>query len=158
MTAITATATAGVHKGPWWHRRRYEVRLFINDINTGLHWHVNKRDVERLSTSIVDNAAELLCAHGLMDSVFEAVAAEENFIPAEPINLDELADELGLTAPAKGSRVELVNDLGTIKAGQIGTVTHVDADDSFPIRVAFTLGADTVDIPMNLSEVKAVSA
>lgn len=168
MSALTTTAHAIVHKGPWWRLKRYEVRLFIDDINTGLHWHCGKRELSSLCKSIIDNASALLLANGLMDKVFEAVSAKQNLTaqadainraqPA-PMNLDNLAGQLGLmTVPTKGSRVELTEAIGKLKAGLIGTVTHVDSDATYPIRVAFQLGADTVELPMNLSEVKAVSA
>lgn len=170
MTALNTQATARVTRTrPWPIRQRFTMELIIGGINTGLHWHLTKKETKTMPSVAVRNAAQLLEHYGLMDTVYAKVALANDLgeqvtkiNEAQPlsrsINLDELAADLGFTLN-KGSKVELVADLGSFKAGQIGTVTRIDHDDlSFPIRVALqTMGAQTVEIPMKLSEVKAVS-
>jgi hypothetical protein len=172
MTALNTQATARVTRTrPWPIRQRFTMELIIGGINTGLHWHLTKKETKTMPSVAVRNAAQLLEHYGLMDETYAKVSIlqtlEDQGVEVnkeQPIeraaffaNLPP-APDLGFTLN-KGSKVELVADLGSFKAGQIGTVTRVDHDDlSFPIRVALqTMGAQTVEIPMKLSEVKAVS-
>jgi hypothetical protein len=161
MSSLEATATAVTTRTGPWFKRRYEVRLFINNVNTGLHWHVKRREVNKISADIVDNAAELLQSFGLMDDVYDAVAGKTDLnAPVErPVPLEPAATAaVGvLDKPRLGQRMEVTADLGTLKAGTVGTIVRIDDEDFYPIRMAFKLGADTVELPMNLSELKAVA-
>ena len=145
MTAITATAQCGVRKvGHWYNRRRYVVTLYVNSVNTGLHWHVKRREVDSMCETAVDNCAELLEHYGLMDAVYSMVENEERDLPAQ------------------GSKVKLKAELGELKAGTVGTVTgtqwdnRVSADNQYPLQVAFTTSTGTQTIPLATSEVEAV--
>jgi hypothetical protein len=141
MTAITATAHAKVTETGPWFRRRYTVRLFINEVNTGLHWHVKKRELKTVSRSVVDNAAELLVSMGLMDEVFDLVNAAERGLP--PV----------------GSKVELLKGFGPYATGTVGTVVaHSDySDDEWPVYVALTAGNESDEIALSLSELKVAA-
>jgi len=170
MTAIEATAEAKVFKGKWYKRPRYTMFLYVNGVNTGLHWHLKRREVAKHQTALVDNAAEILHHYGLMESVYNRVVDEPT-----PERVPELVGA-GAPVPAPGivgggfdkdsmpnpgQKVALAVGIGHFPKGLVGTVSRVDPwidgyDESsqYPVRVALTHGADTVEIPLHLHEIE----
>lgn len=150
MTAIQATARAVVTKGHIFQRRRYLMELYIEDIYTGLHWHLTKREANRMAPVALANASALLEHFGAMDSVMAQVNAARNGAPN--------------TLPAKGSKVTLKAELGDWKPGTEGTITDVSwepeiaMEHQYPLRVAFRHPDDgrTLELPMRLDEVELV--
>lgn len=184
MTAITTKAEAKVFKGRLGTRRRYRLCLFVGGIDTGLHWHLKRREVKLQSKLLMDNAAEILEHYGLMEQVFEQVAKAQaltgdyNLAPTEEQPEEKVLVGAGAPVsepipagtgfsptnmPRVGQRVRLISDLGTIHAGTEGTVSRIDdwlpgvkSESQFPVRVALPHPTgDTPIIPLNLHEIEA---
>jgi hypothetical protein len=170
MTAIEATAEAKVFKGKWYKRPRYTMYLYVNDVNTGLHWHLKRREVATQQKALVDNAAEILQHYGLMEQTYAKVAGLP--VPDAPKPVDPASASVkqlvtpdgavsGPRLPALGSKVQLTTDLGDFKKGKVGTVTRLDEllpgyaeENQYPVRVAFKHGADSIELPLHLHEIE----
>lgn len=171
MTAIDTVAEAKIVKsGPFWRRRR-TMYLYINGENTGLHWGITRKQEKVLPQELVENAAEILEHYGLMELTFAKVAKATAQALPQPVK--ELVTPDGGTVgtdepfsrtnmPRTGQRVALTTPIGKFNQGLSGTVTRVDewvegyADETqYPVRAAFTVGADTLEIPVHLHEIEA---
>lgn len=144
MNTIQAPARVTVTKGPWYKRNRYLMELWVGDIHTGLHWHLNRKEARTFPKIALDSAAELLEVNGLMESVYLRHAKLEQMRALAAI-------------PAKGSKVKLTAELTKdLPVGSIGTVTQVDTDahHTYPITVAFVVNDKPVELPVELSEVE----
>lgn len=158
MTAIEAVAEAKVFKGKWYKRPRYTMYLYVNGVNTGLHWHLKRREVNEHSKALVDNAAEILNHYGLMEQTYSKVAGTP--VPEKPQGAPKPTVS-NPRLPAEGARVALTTDIGDFKKGHVGTVTRVDdllpdyaEENQYPVRVALKHGADTIEIPLHLHEIE----
>lgn len=175
MTAIEAQADAKVFKtGPFW-KRRYTLALFINGKHAGISWNVNRKQAKTMPKVLAENAAEVLESYGLMGKAY-GLAAPEAPTPSyvEPAAVKELVTPDGATLdwpktftraimPQAGQKVALATAVGHFPKGLIGTVTRVDEwlenyaeENQYPVRVALTHGADTVEIPLHLHEIEIV--
>jgi hypothetical protein len=146
MTAITAPARVTVNKGRLFTRRRYFTVLWVGDIDTGLHWHLTRKEAKTFPQVIIDNAAHLMEYYGVMEQVYGRYTRFED--------MRRMA-----TLPTRGQRVRLIDGLYEgLEAGAIGTVSSVDAkpDQPYPITVAFEIDGKTEEIPLELSEVEAL--
>lgn len=172
MTAIDTTADATVFKtGPFWNRR-YTLALFINGKHAGISWSINRKQAKTLPKILADNAAQILESYGLMDHAYALAAPAPT--PA-PIDVKELVTPDGATLappvvgggfdresmPEKGQKVALAVGIGHFPKGLVGTVVRVDPwidqydeQSQYPVRVALTHGADTVEIPLHLHEIE----
>jgi hypothetical protein len=143
-----ATARVSVTRtGTIFTRNRYRLALYIDDIATGLHWHVNRKQANTFPSVIIENASQLLAHFGLMEEVYALVTANHSGLPAE------------------GSKIKLAEDLGRVKAGLVGTVVHVEepmgdeySDHDYPVTALFQIKGEDVKIALNLSEFEQVSA
>lgn len=129
-TPINARANVSIVKGRPFTRNRYQLALYIEDVYTGLHWHVNRKQAKVMPQIIVDNAALLLEEHGLMEPLHALLASRESKLPAP------------------GTRVKLTEDMGAFPKGHEGTVVHSEWDDNtspehqYPVTVALANGKD----------------
>jgi hypothetical protein len=177
MTAIDANAEARAYKvGGLFTRKPFLLRLFVNDIDTGLSWRLSKKELAGQQQMIVDNAALILNQAGLMEKVFAEVAGT---VPADtPEAPEPVLVGAGSGAPVpdhwptkfskgvmpqEGQRVTLTTSIGHFPKGLIGTVTRIDGwletiadENQYPVRVALTHGADTVELPLHLHEIEVV--
>lgn len=175
MTAIETKADATVFKsGPFW-KRRYTLVLFINGKHAGIQWNITRKQAKTMPKELVENAAEVLEAYGLMESAY-GLAAKTPAPAPEPaaVPVKELVTPDGATLdwpktftraimPGVGQKVALAVGLGHFPKGLVGTVTRVDEwlenyaeENQYPVRVALTHGADTVEIPLHLHEIEVV--
>lgn len=144
MNTIQAPARVTVTKGPWYRRNRYLMELWVGDIHTGLHWHLNRKEAKTFPQIALDNCAELLETNGLMERVYQQHA-----------KLQSLRAQAAI--PAKGTKVRLTAELTKdLPVGSLGTVTQVDTDahHTYPLTVAFVVNDKPVELPVELSEVE----
>lgn len=141
---ITARANVAISKGRLFTRNRYELALYIEDVYTGLHWHVNRKQAKVMPQTIINNAGRLLEDFGLMEP-FHALLASK---------------AVGL--PVAGDTIKLAGDLGKVKAGLTGTVTSVAPsegvaiENDYPVLAKFNIKGDDVEIALNVSEFEVV--
>jgi hypothetical protein len=151
LNTIQAPSRVTVTRGPLFTRRgfnreRYLMELWVGDINTGLHWHLSRKEAKSLPQIVLDNAAELLDHYGLMEEVYARYARLEDM-------------RAYANMPVKGSKVRLKRTIADgLDKDTWGTVTHVDTkpDAPYPLTVAFIVDGKPEEVPVELEEVEAV--
>ena len=130
-TPITARANVAIDKvGRPFTRNRYQLSLYIEDVYTGLHWHVNRKQAKAMPQMIINNAARLLEDFDLMEEFHDCWPSK------------------GPALPTPGTRVKLTEDMGAFPKGHEGTVVSAEwdkdtaPDHQYPVAVALTHGRD----------------
>ena len=119
---INATATAAVTKGHPLQRNRYKVELYLDEINTGLEWKVNKRELDGVCHTITTQTQAVLERYGKLDDVMFRLQQRE-------------AATKGVKLPAVGATIAVTTDTfgdGPFSKGTVGEVVRSDWSPNLP--------------------------